>query len=203
MKTLTFRGIARKALLLSLLAGCAETDAGSGTTAGDAGDQLNGSIPSSSSSSSSTPVSSAPTAGVDAGVTKPTSALPLDGGVKPSGDASVTTPAPDGGTSVAPAADGGTAATGLSALAAPLPTGEAYKGWTWVAVPGSKCRDGSGAGYFWRRGTTNALMVYLNGGGACADPFFCGLNPVNVNQDLPIELLIGGAPNLLFGPNPD
>jgi hypothetical protein len=38
-------------------------------------------------------------------------------------------------------------------------------------------------------------------GGACADPFFCSLNPKNVDEDLPIELLIGGAPNLIFGPN--
>src|SRR5690349_13676184 len=44
-------------------------------------------------------------------------------------------------------------------------------------------------------------MVYLNGGGACADPFFCGLNPVNVNQNLPIELLIEGALNLVLGPD--
>src|SRR5690349_18203268 len=44
-------------------------------------------------------------------------------------------------------------------------------------------------------------MVYLNGGGACADPFFCGLNPVNVNQDLPIEFLIFGTGNLVLGPD--
>jgi len=198
MTTLTFRGLARKAVLLSLLAGCAETDTGTGTT-GDAGEQVSGNLP---VTTGSTPAGTTSTGSVDAGVTKPNTALPVDGGVKPIGDAGVTGPASDGGATV-PAGDGGAAAVGLSALAAPLPTGEDYKGWTWVAVPGSKCRDGSGAGYFWRRGTTNALMVYLNGGGACADPFFCGLNPVNVNQDLPIELLIGGAPNLIFGPNAD
>jgi hypothetical protein len=83
-----------------------------------------------------------------------------------------------------------------------LPGGELYSGWTWVEIPASTCRDGSPAGYYYRLGKSKELVVYLNGGGACADPFFCGLNPVNVNQDLPIELLIGGAPNLVIGPNP-
>ncbi|HEX6243728.1 MAG TPA: hypothetical protein VFZ61_22595, partial [Polyangiales bacterium] len=91
--------------------------------------------------------------------------------------------------------------SGMSKLTAPLPKGEDYMGWTWISVPGSKCRDGSGAGYFWRRGKKDSLMVYLNGGGACADPFFCGLNPVNVNQDLPIEFLIFGTGNLVLGPD--
>jgi hypothetical protein len=92
-------------------------------------------------------------------------------------------------------------AQGLSALSAPLPSGKEYSGWTWVDVPGSRCRDGSGAGYYWRRGKTDSLMVYLNGGGACADPFFCGLNPVNVDQDLPLEFLIFGTGNLVWGPD--
>jgi len=82
-----------------------------------------------------------------------------------------------------------------------LPKGEDYLGWTWIATPGSMCRDGSPAGYFYRLGTAPELMIYLNGGGACADKFFCSLNPANVHQDLPIEYLIGGAPNLVVGPN--
>jgi Pectinacetylesterase len=82
-----------------------------------------------------------------------------------------------------------------------LPGGTNYDGWTWVEIPASTCRDGSPAGYYYRLGKSKELLVYLNGGGACADPFFCGLNPVNVDQDLPIELLIGGTPNLLLGPN--
>src|SRR5688500_18738516 len=59
-----------------------------------------------------------------------------------------------------------------------LPGGDLYFGWTWVEIPASTCRDGSPAGYYYRLGKRKELVVYLNGGGACADPFFCGLNPV-------------------------
>jgi hypothetical protein len=114
----------------------------------------------------------------------------------------------EAGVAVVPGSDAGTGGTGnvaadgmFSALSAPLPPGKDYNGWTWIDVPGSKCRDGSGAGYYWRRGKKPSLMVFLNGGGACADPFFCGLNPVNVDQNLPIELLIEGALNLVLGPD--
>jgi hypothetical protein len=111
-----------------------------------------------------------------------------------------------GGTTSGTGTDSGSQAAGpdgLSPLTAALPTGMDYSGWTWVDVAGSKCRDGSGAGYYWRRGKKSSLMVFLNGGGACADPFFCGLNPVNVNQNLPIELLLEGTLNLVFGPDAD
>ena len=81
-----------------------------------------------------------------------------------------------------------------------LPKGvPADNGWTWVETEGSLCRNGSKAGYFYRRGTTKSLLIFLNGGGACADPFFCNLNPVDVNHDLPIEYLSHGAPDLLLG----
>ncbi len=81
-----------------------------------------------------------------------------------------------------------------------LPEGEpAPNDWTWVSMKNTTCRDGSPAGYFYRKGTENSLLIYLNGGGACADKFFCGLNPVNVNQDLPIEFLSHGTPDLFLG----
>ncbi|MFT3923931.1 MAG: pectin acetylesterase-family hydrolase [Myxococcales bacterium] len=83
-----------------------------------------------------------------------------------------------------------------------LPKGEDYSGWTWVETKGSKCRDGSPAGYYYRLGKSKDLMIFLNGGGACADHFFCGLNPVNVSQDMPLEYLIQGTGNLVFGPSP-
>jgi hypothetical protein len=118
----------------------------------------------------------------------------VDSGLPPSTGGGLSTPGTDGGLPVA--ADGM-----FSKLTAPLPTGKDYSGWTWIDVPGSKCRDGSGAGYYWRRGANPSLMVFLNGGGACADPFFCGLNPVNVDQNLPIELLLEGTLNLLLGPD--
>jgi hypothetical protein len=74
-------------------------------------------------------------------------------------------------------------------------------GWNWVQVAGAVCRDGSPAGYFWRRGSDPNLMIFMNGGGACSDPFFCGLNPVNVNQDLPTQSLIDATGNVLLGPD--
>jgi len=189
MKLLTFRGLLRHALLCSALAACAEagtdTDAGTGTGTGTPSTPLPG-----TTTDGSAPY--IPPSGGDGGVVIGGG----DGGifVPPVGDGGVKPPATDGGNPIP--------TDQLAPLAAPLPVGKGYdRGWTWVDVPGSKCRDGSGAGYYWRRGKKSAVMVYLNGGGACADPFFCGLNPVNVNQDLPIELLIGGAPNLLLGPN--
>jgi Pectinacetylesterase len=106
--------------------------------------------------------------------------------------------ATDGGGGVTGAGDGG---GDLSALAAPLPTGTPKMGWSWVQVAGSVCRDGSPAGYFWRRGKNPNLMIFMNGGGACSDPFFCGLNPVNVNQDLPTQSLIDATGNVLLGPD--
>ena len=71
--------------------------------------------------------------------------------------------------------------------------------WSYVSMPSTTCRDGSPAGYFYRKGTENNLLIYLNGGGACADKFFCNLNPTNVNYDFPIESLIHGLPELLTG----
>ncbi|MFT3925866.1 MAG: pectin acetylesterase-family hydrolase [Myxococcales bacterium] len=73
--------------------------------------------------------------------------------------------------------------------------------WNWVSMANTTCRDGSPAGYFYRKGTENSLLIYLNGGGACADKFFCNLNPTNVNYDFPIESLIHGLPELLVGIN--
>lgn len=71
--------------------------------------------------------------------------------------------------------------------------------WTYVSMSNTTCRDGSPAGYFYRKGTEHSLVIYLNGGGACADKFFCNLNPINVNYDFPIESLIHGLPELLVG----
>jgi hypothetical protein len=127
-----------------------------------------------------------------------------DGGVSGSQAGTAGGTSPDGGTAGGTGEAGvgtGVGADGFSMLTAPLPAGKDYNGWTWIDVPGSKCRDGSGAGYYWRRGKNPSLMVFLNGGGACADPFFCGLNPVNVNQNLPIQVLLEGTLNLVLGPD--
>jgi hypothetical protein len=58
--------------------------------------------------------------------------------------------------------------------------------WQWVAFPGSKCRDGSPAGFFVSfRAPSNALMIYLEGGGSCYDVATCGSNPANVLGQAP------------------
>src|SRR3954447_25670624 len=67
--------------------------------------------------------------------------------------------------------------SGVRVPGSALPPGKDYSGWTWVETKGSKCRDGSPAGYYHRLGKIKSLVIFLNGGGACADRFFCGLNP--------------------------
>jgi hypothetical protein len=79
--------------------------------------------------------------------------------------------------------------------------GKAYADWTWVDVAGAVCRDGSPAGYYYRTGSDANLLIFMNGGGACSDSFFCSLNPMNVNQDLPTQSLIDATGNLLLGPD--
>lgn len=97
--------------------------------------------------------------------------------------------------------DGGASSGPLAELAKPLPAGKAFGEWTWVEPAGAKCRDGSPAGYYWRRGQENKVLIFLNGGGACSDPFFCSLNPKNVNEDLPTQSLIDATGNVLLGPD--
>src|SRR5579883_649457 len=50
--------------------------------------------------------------------------------------------------------------------------------WTWVPFPNAKCRDGSstGIGVNPSPGSTK-LMIFLEGGGDCADPTSCSTNP--------------------------
>lgn len=62
-------------------------------------------------------------------------------------------------------------------------------GWTWYDIEGAKCRDGSPFGVFVHFGDDpEKLFVYHEGGGACANPGFCTLNPINVSQ----QFLSGG-----------
>jgi hypothetical protein len=51
--------------------------------------------------------------------------------------------------------------------------------WVWVPVDGAVCRDGSPTGFavnIASPASTN-LMIYLEGGGACMDQFFCEVTP--------------------------
>src|SRR5690349_13236378 len=43
--------------------------------------------------------------------------------------------------------------------------------WTWIPIAGSKCLDGSQAGFGFRPSSTSKkLYIYLEGGGACFNP---------------------------------
>jgi hypothetical protein len=45
--------------------------------------------------------------------------------------------------------------------------------WTWVDVPGAVCSDGSGTGIAVNRGKSDAVVLFLDGGGACWDVATC------------------------------
>ena len=65
---------------------------------------------------------------------------------------------------------------GATALTPPAPTG-----WSWYPVEGTVCRDGSPNGLFVRFTTSDKLLIYLEGGGACSNLGFCNFNPQSVN----------------------
>jgi hypothetical protein len=81
--------------------------------------------------------------------------------------------APTGGS-----ADGGTPDGGGFVAGEPI-MGLTPQKWTWVPVEGAKCRDGSGTGIGVSLGTsTDKVMIFLEGGGACFNETTCGLmNP--------------------------
>jgi hypothetical protein len=61
-------------------------------------------------------------------------------------------------------------------------TSDAMK-WTWVEVPGTKCRDGSTAGIVVNKNpASDKLMIFLEGGGACYNQFTCGVNPASYDS---------------------
>ncbi|MBN1654753.1 MAG: hypothetical protein JXA30_13360 [Deltaproteobacteria bacterium] len=83
----------------------------------------------------------------------------------------------------------------------PLPDAPAGE-WTWIEIEGAISRDGSPAGFYYKFSSTGDqnLMIYLVGGGACQDVFFCNNNPPNKEFSLTSESVIGGILNLI-GPD--
>lgn len=52
--------------------------------------------------------------------------------------------------------------------------------WTWIPIDGALCRDGSGTGFYARVATnSDHLLINLAGGGFCANPQSCAINPAN------------------------
>jgi hypothetical protein len=60
-------------------------------------------------------------------------------------------------------------------------------GWNWYPIAGTQCRDGSPNGIYGHFTSSDKLLIYLEGGGACSSPGFCNFNPGNLNQ-----VIIGG-----------
>ena len=129
--------------------------------------------------------------------------VPSSGSTSPSSGAESAGGSGEGGGSACPANDStqktfvNLAVPMLSALSASendaIPTDAGAplavpQGWSYYAISGAMCRDGSPAGIYVHRGTANKLFIYLEGGGACSSPTFCSHNPAAVSQAFP-----GGA----------
>lgn len=84
-----------------------------------------------------------------------------------------------GFTSLAPAMGEPLPARGTS-LTPPAP-----KGWVWYEIQGAVCRDGSPTGFYVHYAASDKLLWFLEHGGACTSPGFCGYNPKNVNERFP------------------
>ena len=113
-----------------------------------------------------------------------------------------------GGGAPAPGKPGGTVRNPkYSSLAPPLgePLPNMTPGaWTFFAPDGALSRDGSPAGFYYKFSKTGNknLLIYLAGGGVCADGFFCNMNPPNKSSSLTAENVGAGILNLL-GPDPE
>lgn len=64
----------------------------------------------------------------------------------------------------------------------PLPDGPEGV-WQWVDFPESRCRDGSSTGIGVRRGSSDNLVIFFEGGGACFNGFTCLANDENFGAD--------------------
>ncbi len=89
-----------------------------------------------------------------------------------SGDPATNTS--DTGASASPYGGGGAAACPSAGPFAGAPIDSPRGEWTWIDVPGAKCRDGSQTGFGIRRSTkSNKVFLFLEGGGACFNTATC------------------------------
>jgi Pectinacetylesterase len=62
-------------------------------------------------------------------------------------------------------------------------TGLKASTWTWVPFPGALCRDGSSTGIGVSLGSSDKVMLFLEGGGACFNPISCAdQNPASFSE---------------------
>lgn len=167
--------------------------------------------------------------GVDAGKKPDAGAvIKKDASTPPSasGDASVTPPKTDAG--IVSALDGGKPPdpprpNGYENLAVqpgvpfdkakpdthPTASFTPPAGWQWFNVAGAKCRDGSPFGVMahWSASSSKSLFIYFEGGGACANPGFCTLNPADVSHQFPgkgqVAIMSTGLENTPQSPGAD
>jgi hypothetical protein len=70
-----------------------------------------------------------------------------------------------------------------SAPRSPPPIAASARAWEFVEFPESRCRDGSSAGIFVNGApSSQRLMIFLQGGGACFNAAMCGINPARVER---------------------
>lgn len=75
----------------------------------------------------------------------------------------------DGGADAAPGEDAVAAGDATSGDPIEAPEGV----WTWADVDGARCNDGTPTGVGVNRGSSEDLLFFLNGGGACWDALTC------------------------------
>lgn len=72
-------------------------------------------------------------------------------------------------------------------------------GWEWQAEPASTCNDGSPTGFGLSAGTSNDLLIFFLGGGACWDYETCIAHPTALlgpfGEDALASTLAGAVPN--------
>jgi hypothetical protein len=190
---------------LLMLAGCADSGIENPSAAAGGAQQPTGDSPSGPTASADdglTATPTGPTAGGAAGGDAPApdeggdTTAPGDGSLPPAGGGDgVTGPAPVQGR--APGLEPLQVAPGYADLSVPLgePLPDAPPGeWVYTEIEGAYCRDGSPAGLFYKYSATSTnYFVFLEGGGACFDDFFCPLNPQNVDEKVDGESILQAA----------
>ncbi|MEO8549114.1 MAG: pectin acetylesterase-family hydrolase [Kofleriaceae bacterium] len=95
--------------------------------------------------------------------------------------------------------DGGALDDAPEADAAPPPLSGPLNQWTWFDVPGAVCGDGSPTGIGVNFGTSDELVVYLEGGGLCWDEPSCQIDVGGIHL---ASFFVNGYHRDTFGAGP-
>ncbi|HVZ75188.1 MAG TPA: pectin acetylesterase-family hydrolase [Polyangia bacterium] len=72
--------------------------------------------------------------------------------------------------------------------------------WTWIDVPGAACDDGSPTGIAVNPGTSDDLVIYFEGGGACWDFSTCFVLNTSAHGPVGLTQWTALAPQISVGP---